>query len=88
VAREQHEVFLKADDDIWTAMLSKEAGFIKKQIWLNVEVPNELNLLIFWETKAHWKAIPQARLLEADRAFVQKVGQSFSLSEVLEYEIL
>jgi uncharacterized protein (TIGR03792 family) len=88
VPREWHEIFLKADADIWTAMLSGQAGFIQKQIWLTPEAPDVLNLLIFWETKAHWKTTPEARLRETQQTFVQKVGRSFTLTEVLEYEII
>jgi uncharacterized protein (TIGR03792 family) len=88
VPQELHDTFLKADAAIWTTMLSQQAGFIGKQIWFSPEIPNELNLIIQWQTKEHWQAIPEARLLETQEAFVQKVGQIFTLLGVLEYEII
>lgn len=53
VPQELHDVFLKADAEIWTAMLSQQTGFIGKQSWFNPELPNELNLVIQWESKDH-----------------------------------
>jgi uncharacterized protein (TIGR03792 family) len=88
VPQELHETFLKADAAIWTTTLLQQAGFIGKQIWFNPEIPNELNLVIQWQTKEDWKAIPEVRLLETHEAFVREVGQIFTLLEVLEYEIM
>jgi uncharacterized protein (TIGR03792 family) len=87
VFRELHDVFLKADAEIWTAMLSQQAGFISKQTWLSSEKPDEINFVICWQSKEHWKAISKTLLQETDKKFREAVGQ-FELVEVLEYEIL
>jgi uncharacterized protein (TIGR03792 family) len=87
VPRELHEVFLKADAEIWTATLSQQPGFISKQIWLNPTKSNEINFVICWQSKEHWKAIPPSVLQETNKKFVEAVG-SFELIEVLEYNVL
>ncbi len=88
VPQELTAVFLKADADVWTTMLSQQEGFLSKQTWFNPETPGELNLVIQWESKAHWKAIPEVALLETHERFTEKVGQVFTLVDVLEYEVL
>jgi uncharacterized protein (TIGR03792 family) len=88
VPRESRDVFLKADADSWTAMLSQQAGFIQKQTWANPQTPDELNLVIYWESKAQWKAVPEDALANTHEVFVQKVGQAFTLLGVLEYDVL
>jgi uncharacterized protein (TIGR03792 family) len=87
VPREMIETFLKADAEIWTAMLSRQPGFVSKQTWLNPDKPNEINFVILWQTKAHWKAIPKTLLQETDKNFIKAVGR-FELLGVLEYTVL
>jgi uncharacterized protein (TIGR03792 family) len=87
VPRETTKIFLKADAKIWTAMLSQQSGFIAKQVWLDSEKPDEINLIVCWQSKEHWKAVPQTLLQETDAKFIETVGQ-FELLEVLEYEVL
>ena len=87
VPSEVAESFLKADAEIWTAMLSQQPGFISKQTWLNPQKPEEINFVICWQSKKHWKAIPQTLLEETDRKFVKAIGH-FELLEVLEYTIV
>jgi uncharacterized protein (TIGR03792 family) len=81
------ESFLKADTEVWTAILSQQAGFISKQTWLNPEKSNEINFVITWQSKEHWKAVPKRLLQETDKKFIEAVGH-FDLIEVLEYTIL
>jgi uncharacterized protein (TIGR03792 family) len=88
VPETSRDVFLKADDAIWTAVLSQQAGFVSKQTWLSPDAPDELDLVIQWQSREHWKTIPEALLLETNAAFVKKVGAMFTLLEVLEYEVL
>lgn len=87
VSRENIDYFLKADAEIWTAMLSRQPGFISKQTWLNPEQPEEVNLVICWQSKKHWKAISKTLLQETDKKFAETVG-CFELLEVLEYTIV
>ncbi|MGL4608364.1 MAG: TIGR03792 family protein [Trueperaceae bacterium] len=83
----QRELFLNADAEIWTETLAAQTGFISKQTWLNPENPDEINFVISWQSKEHWKAVPQELLQETDKRFVEAVGR-FELVEVLEYTVL
>jgi uncharacterized protein (TIGR03792 family) len=87
VPRDESKIFLNTDANIWTAMLSRQPGFISKQTWLNPEQPEEVNLVICWQSKKHWKAISKTLLQETDKKFVETVG-CFELLEVLEYTIV
>jgi uncharacterized protein (TIGR03792 family) len=87
ISSEMIDTFLKADAEIWTTMLSQQPGFISKQTWLNPDRPNEINFVICWKTRTHWKAIPKTLLQETDKKFVEAVGR-FELQGVLEYTVL
>ena len=87
VPKKDRESFLKADAEIWTTILSEQAGFISKQTWLSSEKPDEINFVICWQSKEHWKAVSKTLLQEIDKKFVEAVGR-FELLEVLEYEVL
>jgi uncharacterized protein (TIGR03792 family) len=87
VSKEDAASFLKADAEIWTTILSRQPGFISKQVWVNPEKPDEINLVICWQSKEHWKTISQTLLQATDKRFVEAVG-CFELTEVLEYTIL
>lgn len=88
VPQEHRDRFLQADAETWTATLAQQAGFIGKQTWVHAQTPTELHLVIQWQTREHWKAVPADVLLKTHEAFVQKAGYDFKLLGVLEYEVL
>jgi uncharacterized protein (TIGR03792 family) len=87
VPLEFQPAFLQADADIWTTVLSRQPGFMLKQIWLNPKDPEEVNLVIQWQSKESWKSIPHLLLQETEQQFVKALGQQFELLEVLEYNV-
>jgi len=57
---ELREAFLVRDAETWTAALSRQPGFISKEVWASREDPSLVILVIRWETMAHWQAFPNA----------------------------
>ncbi|MBI9104506.1 MAG: TIGR03792 family protein [Spirochaetales bacterium] len=79
------ERFLKADHDIWTIALSKEDGFISKDVWINKKKPGEITTVIYWESLEKWSAIDHKTLERVDREFNDFMGEgSFSLEAMHE----
>jgi uncharacterized protein (TIGR03792 family) len=67
--------FLVLDREIWTAALSQQPGFIGKEVWRETESPDRLHLIIRWQSRSDWKAVPAAILAETDRRFGEALGQ-------------
>jgi uncharacterized protein (TIGR03792 family) len=82
-----HDRYLVADAAIWTAFLQTCSGFQSKQVWQNPAAPEELILVIQWETRAEWKAIDPADLAATEARFSDELGRSFPLKLVQEYQI-
>jgi uncharacterized protein (TIGR03792 family) len=80
VRPELRERFLKQDEEIWTAGLAREPGFLGKEIWLGEE--GEIVLVIRWESDEAWKGVPLERLDELDRLFRAEIPEGYELLEV------
>ncbi len=50
--------FLAADTAIWTAVLAAQPGYLGKETWREAADPARLHLIIRWENRAAWKAVP------------------------------
>lgn len=77
--------FIEKDRRIWTSFLSKQKGFIHKEVLTNIAKPEELTLLIYWQTLADWKRIPQNLLDEVQTHFEQELGTYYPIMESRAY---
>ncbi len=55
----QQPDFIAQDAAIWTPVLSSYPGFQTKEIWTNPDRPDELVIVIHWNSFADWQAIPK-----------------------------
>ena len=69
VAPADQPAFLAADAAVWTAMLSACAGFLGKETWRAAETPDRLSLVIRWQSRAAWHAVPADRLAATEARF-------------------
>jgi uncharacterized protein (TIGR03792 family) len=79
--------FIETDRRIWTSFLSKQKGFIRKEVLTNLAKPEDLTLLIYWQTLADWKSIPQNRLDEVQNRFEQELGMYYPIRESRAYHL-
>jgi len=54
--------WLEADERHWSRFLEMQPGFLKKQMWGDVDNSSQIHAVIWWESMEHWKAIPKADL--------------------------
>jgi len=80
VRPELRERFLKKDEEIWTAGLAREPGFLGKEIWLGED--GEVVLVIRWASEETWKGVSLERLDELDRLFRAEISEGYELLEV------
>ncbi|MEB3311384.1 MAG: TIGR03792 family protein [Snowella sp.] len=85
---EVRERFVEQDQAIWTKTLSQQPGFLGKEIWINPTLPNEIVLVIRWQTREQWKAIAPELLAETERKFHQVMGNdTYEMLEAQEHHI-
>lgn len=88
VSPELREKFIEKDAQIWTSKLAGYPGFLGKQVWLNPDRPNEVIMVIHWESREKWKSIPLQDLEETEREFNLQMGSdSYKMLESLEYQV-
>jgi uncharacterized protein (TIGR03792 family) len=88
VSEENREIFVQKDQEIWTSMLNKYAGFLGKEVWLNPEIPEELVIIVYWENRELWKTIAQKEIDQTDQKFALAMsGIGYELMESLEYQV-
>jgi uncharacterized protein (TIGR03792 family) len=84
---ELREKYIQKDAEIWTAVLAKYPGFIGKEVWINPNDLTEVVLIIRWETREHWDAIPEGDLEAIAFNFNQAMGESYPIVESAEYQV-
>jgi uncharacterized protein (TIGR03792 family) len=88
VVPQSREKFIENDERIWTATLSKYPGFLGKEIWIVPKTENEITLVIRWQTRENWKAVPQDVLMATEQTFAQAMGKNkYQMIETGEYQV-
>ena len=77
----QRDRFIQIDRQFWTETLSRQEGFLSKEVWIDDLHPGRVTFVTYWESKALWKAIPAEELAETDRGFKEAIGHPFQLIE-------
>jgi uncharacterized protein (TIGR03792 family) len=80
--------FLTADAEIWTATLAVQPGFVAKETWADVGQPDRIHLIIRWQTRALWKAVPADLLAETDARMTAAMGQPCAVLSCTDYDVL
>ncbi len=83
----QREQFIQADTEIWTAALADYPGFLGKEVWLNPERDEEVTLVIRWQTREQWSAVPESVLRDTQARFDEAVGATYELLATREYQV-
>jgi uncharacterized protein (TIGR03792 family) len=92
VRPELRDLYLEKDEEIWTAGLAREAGFLGKEVWLGEEdsevVLSEIVLIIRWRSEEDWKGMPKERMDELDRRFRSALPQGWEVAEMRSYRVV
>ena len=74
------EAWLKAEKEVWEPWLSKQDGFLGREIFWNREKEEAL-ILINWENKKLWKSISMKEVNEIQEKFEENVKKSLNVNE-------
>ncbi len=78
------ERFLDADARIWTAFLSAQPGFVRKEVWVPADRPDTVVIMVWWANRQLWKAISDERVAAVDR----EMGEWFREPVVREHRVV
>tara|TARA_Y100001978_G_scaffold33571_1_gene29351 strand:- start:319 stop:756 length:438 start_codon:yes stop_codon:yes gene_type:complete len=78
VPQEYKETWLKAEEEVWEPWLSKQNGFLGRQIFYN-EKKGEALLLVKWESKDLWKNIPDIEVNKMQKIYEETVTRSLGI---------
>lgn len=88
VSVESRDIFIQLDNQVWTSVLSQFPGFLGKEVWISPHTPDEITVMIRWETREQWKAIPCTILEETEQKFAQKMdNHPYKMIEAKEYQV-
>jgi uncharacterized protein (TIGR03792 family) len=88
VPAERQADFLAADAAIWTPALAAQPGFRGKEIWRAAAAPDVINLIIRWETRAAWQAVPQDVLAAAEARFRAAAGADLTVERCVDLDVI
>ncbi len=88
VSPESRDIFIQSDNEIWTPILAQFPGFLGKEVWISPTIPEEITLIIRWETREQWKAIPLDILEATEQKMAQRMQNHFyEMTESKEYQV-
>ena len=80
VPSEFKETWLKAEKTVWEPWLSKQEGFMGRQIFWDKQKQEAL-ILVNWESKKLWKSIPMSEVNIMQEKFEDNVKTILNLSQ-------
>lgn len=87
VAPELREQYIQKDEEIWTAALAQYPGFLSKEVWISPDRPEEVILVIRWESFEQWNAIPTDVLERVEAEFNEALGDVYEIVESSRYQV-
>ena len=80
IPTEFKEVWLRAEKEVWEPWLSKQDGYLGREIFWNIEKEEAL-ILVNWENKKLWKSISIKEVNEIQEKFEEIVKKSLNVNE-------
>ncbi len=85
---ELREKYIEKDAEIWTSALEKYPAFLGKEVWLDPKKPDEIILVIRWQTEAAWKSISPEEVEKVEAEFdAQMPSQDYKMIEEGEFQV-
>ncbi|WP_353930035.1 TIGR03792 family protein [Okeanomitos corallinicola TIOX110] len=87
VPGELRETFIQKDEEIWSSALSKYPGFLGKEVWINPDDFTEVLIVVRWQNRELWKAIPEEKINAVSQEFDNSLGFEYQMLAVSEYQV-
>ncbi len=63
---DERQQWMQVEEAAWSRFLEGQDGFVRKQLWVDVDEPDDVHAMIEWESLEHWKSIPEDELAAVD----------------------
>ena len=80
VPSEYRDTWLKAEEEVWEPWLSKQNGFLGRQIFYN-QKKGEALLLVKWENRNLWKNISDEEVNKIQKIYEETVVSSLGVEK-------
>lgn len=60
--------WMAVEERTWSRFLERQAGFVRKQLWVDVDDGEHVHALIEWESISDWQSVPHDELRAVDEA--------------------
>jgi uncharacterized protein (TIGR03792 family) len=64
----ERAAWMEVEEQAWSRFLERQAGFVRKQLWIDVDDEHHVHVMIEWASVDHWKSIPHDQLAAVDEA--------------------
>jgi uncharacterized protein (TIGR03792 family) len=64
----ERDEWMRIEESAWSRFLERQDGFVRKQLWVDVDDPDRIHAMIEWTSLEHWKSIPEHELAAVDES--------------------
>ncbi len=68
---DERAAWMDVEERTWSRFLERQTGFVRKQIWADVDDDQQVHAMIEWESLDHWQAIAHDQLAAVDESMGQ-----------------
>ncbi len=68
---DERAAWMDVEERTWSRFLERQTGFVRKQIWVDVDDDQQVHAMIEWESLDHWQAIAHDQLAAVDESMGQ-----------------
>jgi uncharacterized protein (TIGR03792 family) len=68
VTPDERAAWMEVEERTWSRFLEGQPGFVRKQLWVDVDDDQHVHAMIEWASIEDWKAIPHDQLAAVDEA--------------------
>jgi uncharacterized protein (TIGR03792 family) len=66
VAEADRAEWLRVEEQVWSRFLERQPGFVRKEMWVDVEDTASVHAMIWWESLELWQAISAETVAAVD----------------------
>ncbi len=68
VTTAERTAWLAVEESTWSRFLKQQPGFIRKQLWVDRDRPDEVVAVIWWQDFESWQSISADQVERVDRS--------------------
>jgi len=76
IPTEFQQEFIRKDALIWTSLLREIPGFKSKTVNINQDISTEIIIVIYWQSRRHWEAIPKEVIINTIKVFEKEMSKA------------